>query len=84
MHKTSAGEKRNDLQMIAQKLAQDDRALRKAPRAPAGRRVSQGEADEAAAESRGPQAPGPAGEKLGRNKRLFRLRGFAPSRENRT
>jgi len=66
MHKTSAGDKKNDLQMTAEKPAQDDRALRKAPRAPAGRRVSQGEAYEAAAES--PQAPGSAGIKRGRNK----------------
>jgi hypothetical protein len=37
MHKTSAGEKRNDLQMTAQGLAQDDRALQEATRAPAAR-----------------------------------------------
>jgi len=44
------------LQMTAQVLAQDDHALREATRAPAAGRVRQGEADEAAAESRGPQA----------------------------
>jgi len=71
MHKTSAGEKKNDLQITAQKPAQDDCALQKAPRAPAGPRVRQGEADEAAAESRGPQAPGPVGVQRGRNKPMF-------------
>jgi hypothetical protein len=56
MHKTSAGEKRNDLQMTAQGPAQDDRALQEATRAPAATRVRQGEADAAATESRGPKA----------------------------
>ena len=35
MHKTSTGEKRNDPQMTAQGLAQDDHVLREATRAPA-------------------------------------------------
>ena len=51
-------------------------AQEQATRTPAARRVRQGEADEAAAESRGP-----AGVHRGRNQPMFCLRGFAPSRE---
>ena len=64
MHKTSAGEKRNDLQMTAQGLDQDDRALREATRAPtrlpAARTWGKGCKERSRSgpgRGRGPQAP---------------------------
>jgi len=71
MHYTLAGDRRKPLQKDAQDLAQDGRALWEAPRASATRRVRQGEANEAAAKSRGHQAPVQAGVQRGRNKPMF-------------